>query len=343
MDEQQKADIEKRIKAFMEEQEQKRNGTFYKVDDENKLITYDPNKNNHGETDNNISQTISNMIEIAGKTGYTIQAKFNDAQFKIEPGMTSEQSYQAYYIALRERYRDANDPHFQINFDLYSPDIRQKVRGELYNIESEYITFPPESQARLSQDKDNNIVCTNDDGSLRWVWNPNKDILIQHNTQADCPYENLNYEGIQKFEPLTQKIEIKSNNLPTLIHKTENDVMIINSLNTPSMQENIKSLRNGEDFVIGPNSDVILSKKNGKLFLTNYGTDTAITDRTEMLIREQQLEKELVNSKIAHMRRNLAQKIDKVLGTNLTEKKLPKRLKKLEKTVSDKLLGKTRE
>ena len=118
MDEQQKADIEKRIKAFMEEQEQKRNGTFYKVDDENKLITYDPNKNNHGETDNNISQTISNMIEIAGKTGYTIQAKFNDAQFKIEPGMTSEQSYQAYYIALRERYRDANDPHFQINFDL---------------------------------------------------------------------------------------------------------------------------------------------------------------------------------------------------------------------------------
>ncbi len=239
-----------------------------------------------------------------------------------------------------------NDPHLQIDDSVYTPEIRKKVSKMIGNIGRYEFNFNDPSKAKFSQDKDNNIMCTNDNGSLRWVWNPNRDILIQHDTQADCSFKEFDvYKGLQKFDylPKEQEIEIKTDNLPTLVHRTEDGNMLINNLDTPSMQENIKLLRNGDSFEIGPNSDIVISKKGGKIFLTNFGTDTAITERTEMQSREQQQKKELLNNKFAIIRHKLAEKIDHTLGTNLTEKKLPKSLKKLEKTVSDKLLGKTRE
>ena len=49
------------------------------------------------------------------------------------------------------------------------------------------------------------------------------------------------------------------------------------------------------------------------------------------------------NNEIAKLRNKLAQKVDKVLGTNLEKKELSKPLKKIEKAVSDKLFGKVKE
>lgn len=51
----------------------------------------------------------------------------------------------------------------------------------------------------------------------------------------------------------------------------------------------------------------------------------------------------LNNSKFGKVRNKLAKSVDKVLETNLAEKKIAKPLKKIEKAVSDKLLGKVRE
>lgn len=50
----------------------------------------------------------------------------------------------------------------------------------------------------------------------------------------------------------------------------------------------------------------------------------------------------LDNSKLAEIRKKMAKKIDETLGTKLTQKELPKPLKKIEKAISDKLLGKKR-
>jgi len=49
------------------------------------------------------------------------------------------------------------------------------------------------------------------------------------------------------------------------------------------------------------------------------------------------------NSLLAKLRKKIAHNIDETLGTNLEEKKLAKPLKKIEKAVSDKLLGKVKE
>lgn len=49
------------------------------------------------------------------------------------------------------------------------------------------------------------------------------------------------------------------------------------------------------------------------------------------------------NNEMAKLRNKLAQKVDKVLGTNLEKKELSKPLKKIEKAVSDKLFGKVKE
>jgi hypothetical protein len=140
---------------------------------------------------------------------------------------------------------ETREKHFQVNYDVYSPGVRQKVIDHLREIDHQ---FSPndESQAKLSQDKDHNIMCTNDDGSLRWVWNPRDDVLTQYKIRAGCAYSDFSYDG-------------------------------------------------------------------------------------------------LTDNKISSLRYRIANKADKVLGTKLAKKKIAKPLKKLEKAVSDKLLGKTRE
>ena len=53
--------------------------------------------------------------------------------------------------------------------------------------------------------------------------------------------------------------------------------------------------------------------------------------------------KKIADNKLAQTRKKLAQRIDAVLGTHLEDKKLAKPLKKIEKAVSDKLLGKIKD
>lgn len=53
--------------------------------------------------------------------------------------------------------------------------------------------------------------------------------------------------------------------------------------------------------------------------------------------------KELNKSKLGKLRNKLAKKVDNVLGTKLEEKKIAKPLKKIEKSISDKLFGKIHE
>lgn len=56
-----------------------------------------------------------------------------------------------------------------------------------------------------------------------------------------------------------------------------------------------------------------------------------------------QIDKDLCNSYLGKQRNRLALRIDEATGKNLTEKKLPRSMKKLEKAISDKLFGKNRE
>ena len=237
--EREKRDLERKE---LKEKLQKHNGEFYQVDKKRDVILYNPDNNNYGQKDNNFNETATNMVELANKTGKLVEAKFNGAQFQVKPGMTIDQADNVYNIALREL-------HFQVNYDVYSTEIRKKVQKHLREINHEFnpnSKSDRESKAKLSQDKDNNIMCTNDDGSLRWVWNPRDDVLTQYKIRAGCAYSDFSYDG-------------------------------------------------------------------------------------------------LTDNKISSLRYRIANKADKVLGTKLAKKKIAKPLKKLEKAVSDKLLGKTRE
>lgn len=62
-------------------------------------------------------------------------------------------------------------------------------------------------------------------------------------------------------------------------------------------------------------------------------------------IKEQMkvVEMELNNNKLARVRARLAEKIDRKLGTHLEKAELPTPLKKVEKAISDTILGKVRE
>lgn len=193
----------------MEEAEElkKRNGDFFKIDEERKVVLYDQDNNNHGRRDKNFNETATNMVEIANKTGYSVEAVFNGAQFQVKPGMTVDQADKVYNVALRELYRDKEDPRFQINYDVYSADLREKVQDKLYDVEGPYdLYIDDESKAKLAQDQDNNILCYNDDGSLRWVWRPNEDILTSHNDKNDCPYRDLDYDGLKKRQSPDNKL-----------------------------------------------------------------------------------------------------------------------------------------
>ncbi len=247
---QQRLAFEERARTIQMKKEQKSKGEFYKVDDKRKVITYDPGNNNYGRVDKDLAETSEHMIAIANKTGYSVEAKFNDALFCVKPGMTSDQVSKVYNIALRQRYRDASDPHFSVDYNVYTEAVREKVEDKLYDIEGSFdIQFDPESKAKLSQDKEHNILCYNDNGTLRWSWNPKEDVFVSYNDKDSCPYHDFEgYEGLRK-----------------------------------------------------------------------------------------------IDNKLAMLRRKLAKRADKILGTSVIEnKKMPEHLKKVEKIISDKVLGKMR-
>ncbi|MBR1648674.1 MAG: hypothetical protein IJ689_03645 [Alphaproteobacteria bacterium] len=100
----------------MTDYEKKVAGVFYQVDEENKIITYDPQNNHQGRWDYNIQETTSNMAEIAKKTGYEVQATFNGTKFSVTPGMTAEDGEKAWDAAMEKKRQDyLNSPQYKID------------------------------------------------------------------------------------------------------------------------------------------------------------------------------------------------------------------------------------
>lgn len=71
--------------------EEIREGRHYKVNEQEKIIIYDPLENHVGQMDYTIHETIENMIEIAKREkNYEIQSNFNGGIFKINKDTTLE-------------------------------------------------------------------------------------------------------------------------------------------------------------------------------------------------------------------------------------------------------------
>ena len=229
--------------------------------DERTVITYNPEHNPRGLIDKSFNETATNMIEIANETGSLVETKFNGAQFQIEPGMTVDQADKVYNIALRQLYRDPQDPHFQVNYNLYPTDLRKKVQDKLYDVEGPYdISFDRESKAKLAQDEDNNILCYNDNGSMRWVWKPKEDVLISHNEKDDCPYNNLDYDGLKKQTYIDNKLSKLRNKLAKVADKIAE---------TTGMEKLVQKFTDGKkiaDVEISAKSKAFEKKISDKLF-----------------------------------------------------------------------------
>lgn len=252
---------EKRRQQELAEEIQKRNGDFFKVDDKRNVVLYNPDNNNHGLRDKNFNETATNMVEIANKTGLLVETTFNGAHFQIKPGMTVDQADKVYNIALRQLYRDKEDPHFQVDYDVYPADLREKVQDKLYDVEGPYdLTLDEESKAKLAQDKDNNILCYNDSGTLRWIWKPKEDILISHNDKDACPYEDLNYDGLRKQRAPDNKLAKIRNKAAKLADR------IAEVTGTEKLVQKVTGGKKIEDVNIGSKTKAIEKKISDRFF-----------------------------------------------------------------------------
>lgn len=93
--------------------------------------------------------------------------------------------------------------------------------------------------------------------------------------------------------------------------------------------------------------------KTGQALLNEYGFLFNEIESTEKKVDPQEDKRQRIlankkrkndaDNKLAQARKKLAQKIDKTLGTNLKEKKLPDSMKKIERKVSDTFLEKAKE
>ena len=90
----------------MTEEEKMALGMFYTVDEERKVIIYDPKCNNYGKWDYNLDDSTKNMAEIAAREKMPVEACFNDTVFQIKPGMSTEDGIKAYEEAREKAWEE---------------------------------------------------------------------------------------------------------------------------------------------------------------------------------------------------------------------------------------------
>lgn len=84
-----KSNYEKRMEAEAA-------GRYYAIDEENKVIKYNPNENHYGKQDKDISETAANMAEIAKRENMPVEAEWQHLPIRAEVGMTPEQVLKDY-------------------------------------------------------------------------------------------------------------------------------------------------------------------------------------------------------------------------------------------------------
>lgn len=76
-------------------------GTHYQIDEERKVIIYDPQDNHLHKWDYKLENSTTNMAMIAEREGMTVEATFNGTTFQVRPGMTAEEGEKAFEKARK--------------------------------------------------------------------------------------------------------------------------------------------------------------------------------------------------------------------------------------------------
>lgn len=86
-----------RYTADEERNKRCRLGKNYHIDEDKKLITYNPSENHYGERDYTTIDSVRNMLDIiAQEKGYAIEATINGAHFIVRPGMDFDAAWRAF-------------------------------------------------------------------------------------------------------------------------------------------------------------------------------------------------------------------------------------------------------
>lgn len=118
-----KSNYEKRIDAQVA-------GRYYSIDEEKKVIKYDPNENHYGKRDKDINETAANMAEIAKRENMPVVAEWQHLPIRAEIGMTPEQVLKDYEENKRQMLWIA--PEYQKlahgeKFSFYRARLAKKI------------------------------------------------------------------------------------------------------------------------------------------------------------------------------------------------------------------------